>query len=51
LLLSVEPVFAKKDSAIKNDSGAILRFFEIALVLVRFNHVASRIVNAKQSIV
>ncbi len=36
--------------AIKNDSGAILRFFEIAIVLLRLDHVASRIVNANQSI-
>jgi hypothetical protein len=28
--------------AIKNDSGAILRFSEIALVLVRLDHVARR---------
>jgi hypothetical protein len=27
--------------AIKNDSGAILRFFEITLVLVRLDHVGS----------
>jgi hypothetical protein len=33
------------DSAIKNDSGAILRFFENAFVLVRFDHVASVIIN------
>jgi hypothetical protein len=36
--------------AIKNDSGAILRFFEIARVLVRFKHVARFIVNADYSI-
>jgi hypothetical protein len=35
---------------IKNDSGAILRFFEIAFVLVRFDHVARFIVNPDDSI-
>ena len=37
--------------AIKNDSSAILRLFEIALMLVRLDHVACFIVNADQSIV
>jgi hypothetical protein len=36
--------------AIKNDSSAILRFFEIALVLVRLDHVARFIVNANHGI-
>jgi hypothetical protein len=37
--------------AIKNDSRAILRFFEIALVPVRLDHLARFIVNANHSIV
>jgi len=32
--------------AIKSDSSAILRFFEVAIVLERFDHVARSIVNA-----
>jgi hypothetical protein len=37
--------------AIKNDSSAILRFFEIALVLVRVDHVARFIVNADLGVI
>ncbi len=37
--------------AIRNDSSAIVRFFELGLVLVRFDHVASFIVNANHSVV
>jgi hypothetical protein len=35
--------------AIKNNSSAILRLFELALVLVRFDHLASVIVNANHN--
>jgi hypothetical protein len=36
--------------AIKNDDGVILPLLEIALVLVRFDHIVSFIVNADHSI-
>jgi hypothetical protein len=36
--------------AIKNDSSAILRFFELALVFVHLNDIAAFIGNANQCI-
>ena len=41
---------ASYHSAIKNDSRAILRFFELALMLARLDHVASVIGNANRGI-